>query len=46
MNRYDLDGSGTIDMWELKKMFAAVGRHLTDTELYRIMSEGKHRDGG
>merc|ERR1711959_852195 len=37
--RFDKDGSGTIDVWELKATLNAMGQYPTDEELLQMIAE-------
>eukprot|EP00735_Rhodelphis_limneticus_P001689 TRINITY_DN1234_c0_g1::TRINITY_DN1234_c0_g1_i1::g.26814::m.26814 TRINITY_DN1234_c0_g1::TRINITY_DN1234_c0_g1_i1::g.26814 ORF type:complete len:152 (-),score=27.51,sp/Q39584/DYL3_CHLRE/52.00/2e-50,EF-hand_1/PF00036.27/0.00022,EF-hand_1/PF00036.27/9.6e-06,EF-hand_1/PF00036.27/3.1e-08,EF-hand_7/PF13499.1/1.7e-13,EF-hand_7/PF13499.1/0.0002,EF-hand_6/PF13405.1/3e-06,EF-hand_6/PF13405.1/0.011,EF-hand_6/PF13405.1/1.1e+04,EF-hand_6/PF13405.1/0.00078,EF-hand_8/PF13833.1/0.062,EF-hand_8/PF13833.1/5.4e-09,E len=36
--KFDADGSGSIDQWELKKTLQAMGQNPTDDELFQMIS--------
>ena len=37
--RFDKDGSGTIDAWELKETLKAMGQNPTDEEVFQMLSQ-------
>ena len=37
--RFDKDGSGTIDVWELRQVLEAMGQKPTEEELFQMISE-------
>lgn len=36
---FDKDGSGTIDVWELRQVLEAMGQQPTEEELFQMISE-------
>mmetsp|Transcript_18569 Transcript_18569/g.46793 ORF Transcript_18569/g.46793 Transcript_18569/m.46793 type:complete len:95 (-) Transcript_18569:209-493(-) len=38
-NKFDKDGSGNIDAWELKQTLQAMGQNPTEEEVFQMMAE-------
>ena len=38
-NAFDKDGSGNIDVWELRQVLEAMGQKPTEEELFQMISE-------
>eukprot|EP00163_Fabomonas_tropica_P000427 TRINITY_DN1025_c0_g2_i1.p1 TRINITY_DN1025_c0_g2~~TRINITY_DN1025_c0_g2_i1.p1 ORF type:complete len:153 (+),score=34.15 TRINITY_DN1025_c0_g2_i1:861-1319(+) len=45
-DKYDKDGSGSIDVWELRNTLIAMGQQPTEEEVFKLLSEADEDGSG